>query len=49
MSDVKDRVLVVDDSPDAREVVRRNLSAEGFEVITAPGVAEAVEILTTES
>ncbi|KPJ95537.1 MAG: Fis family transcriptional regulator [Gemmatimonas sp. SG8_17] len=45
MSDVRDRVLVVDDSLDAREVVRRNLSAEGYEVITAPGVAEAVEIL----
>jgi DNA-binding NtrC family response regulator len=45
MSNHKERILVVDDSADAREVLRRNLTAEGYEVITAPGVAEAVEIL----
>ncbi|UCC72581.1 MAG: sigma-54-dependent Fis family transcriptional regulator [Gemmatimonadota bacterium] len=49
MSDAKERILVVDDSPDAREVLRRNLAAEGYEVITAPGVVEAVEILDTTS
>ena len=47
MSDVRERVLVVDDSPDAREVIRRNLTAEGYEVITAPGVEKAVAILDT--
>ncbi|NIN71592.1 MAG: response regulator [Gemmatimonadetes bacterium] len=45
MSNGKERILVVDDSADAREVLRRNLTAEGYEVFTAPGVAEAVEIL----
>jgi CheY-like chemotaxis protein len=37
MSNDKERILVVDDSADAREVLRRNLTAEGYEVITAPG------------
>ncbi len=41
----RERILVVDDSADAREVLRRNLTSEGYEVISAPGVAEAVEIL----
>jgi DNA-binding NtrC family response regulator len=49
MSDHKERILVVDDAPDAREVLRRNLTTEGYEVITAPGVAEAVEILDATS
>jgi CheY-like chemotaxis protein len=41
----KERILVVDDSADAREVLRRNLTSEGYDVVSAPGVAEAVEIL----
>jgi len=45
MSSERERILVVDDSADAREVLGRNLIAEGFEVLTAPGVAEAVEVL----
>jgi DNA-binding NtrC family response regulator len=45
MSSDRERILVVDDSADAREVLGRNLTSEGYEVITAPGVAEAVEIL----
>ncbi|MDF7798561.1 sigma-54 dependent transcriptional regulator [Pontiellaceae bacterium B1224] len=40
-----ERILVVDDSPDTLEVIRRNLSAAGFEVHTVPGVAEAVRAL----
>jgi DNA-binding NtrC family response regulator len=40
-----ERILVVDDSPDTLEVVRRNLSAAGYEVRTVPGVAEAVRAL----
>lgn len=39
------RILVVDDSPDTLEVIRRNLSAAGYEVFTVPGVAEAVRAL----
>jgi DNA-binding NtrC family response regulator len=49
MSSDKECILVVDDSADAREVLRRNLSAEGYEVLTAPGVTEAVEILDASS
>jgi CheY-like chemotaxis protein len=37
------RILAVDDSPDALTILRLFLSAEGFEVTTAGGVAEAVE------
>jgi len=45
MSSERERILVVDDSADAREVLARNLTAAGYGVITAPGVAEAVDIL----
>ncbi len=38
-------ILVVDDSLDTLEMIQRNLTAEGYEVLTAPGVAEAVDIL----
>ncbi|MGD8699601.1 MAG: sigma-54 dependent transcriptional regulator, partial [Gemmatimonadales bacterium] len=43
------RILVVDDSADAREVLRRNLTSEGYEVITASNVAEAAETLDVTS
>ncbi len=42
------RVLVVDDNLDTLEVISRNLAAEGYQVQTAPGVAEAVQILGHE-
>jgi two-component system, NtrC family, response regulator HydG len=42
-------ILVVDDAPETVEVLRRNLSAEGYKVYTAPGVAEAIEILSATS
>jgi two-component system response regulator HydG len=45
VSDPRERILVVDDSPDAREVLSRNLITEGFHVMTAPGVADAIRIL----
>jgi DNA-binding NtrC family response regulator len=45
VSDKKKRILVVDDSRDAREVLSRNLTAEGYHVMTAPGVAEATGML----
>jgi DNA-binding NtrC family response regulator len=41
----KDRVLVVDDASDTLEVLERNLTARGYRVFTAPGVAEAIQIL----
>lgn len=39
------RILVVDDSPDTLEVVRRNLTAAGYAVHTVSGVAEAIRAL----
>lgn len=44
-SDEKECILVVDDAPDTLEVLQRNLISEGYQVYTAPGVAEAIEIL----
>src|SRR5581483_8950501 len=41
----KARILVVDDSPDALTLLRLFLSAEGFEVITARGGAEALQLV----
>jgi len=41
----RDCILVVDDAPDTLEVVQRNLSSHGYKVFTAPGVAEAIDIL----
>jgi DNA-binding NtrC family response regulator len=49
MAQAKDRILVVDDAPDTLEVLERNLAAQGFEVLTAPGVAEAVKALEARS
>ncbi|MBL8874634.1 MAG: sigma-54-dependent Fis family transcriptional regulator [Phycisphaerae bacterium] len=39
------RILVVDDSPGTREVLERNLRADGYEVISAGAVATAIDIL----
>jgi len=41
----KERILIVDDSPNTLEVLQRNLTASGYQVFTAPGVSEAIEIL----
>jgi len=41
----KERILIVDDSPETLEMLQRNLRAEGYDVLTAPGVAEAIRIL----
>src|SRR3990172_8051535 len=49
MAQAKDRILVVDDAPDTLEGLERNLAAQGFEVLTAPGVAEAVKALEARS
>ena len=45
ISQKNERILVVDDSPATLEVLQRNLTAAGYQVFTAPGVAEAIEIL----
>lgn len=44
-SPTKEHILIVDDSVTTLEVLQRHLAAEGYKVFTAPGVAEAVEIL----
>jgi len=44
-SPTKERILIVDDSETTLEVLQRNLTAAGYRVFTALGVAEAVEIL----
>ena len=41
----KDRILAVDDAPDTLEVIRRRLTASGYQVFTASDVAEAIRIL----
>jgi DNA-binding NtrC family response regulator len=41
----QESVLVVDDSPETLEVLRRNLESAGYRVFTAPGVAEALAVL----
>jgi two-component system, NtrC family, response regulator HydG len=41
----KERILVVDDSPDTLDVLGRNLNREGYRTFTAKGVAEAIKIL----
>ena len=40
-----ERVLVVDDTPTALEILSRTLGACGFEVVTAASVAEATRVL----
>ncbi|MFH0883817.1 MAG: sigma-54 dependent transcriptional regulator [bacterium] len=40
-----DRILVVDDSPTTLELLRRNLTEEGYTVFTVSGVKEALELL----
>ncbi|MHC4505500.1 MAG: sigma-54-dependent transcriptional regulator [Planctomycetota bacterium] len=41
----KERILVVDDSPETLEVLQRNLTAEGYQVFTSTGVVEAIRLL----
>jgi len=45
MSAGKKRILIVDDSANTLEVLKRNLTAADYQVFTAPGVSEAIEIL----
>jgi two-component system response regulator HydG len=41
----KQRILVVDDAPNTLEVIQRNLTSQGYQVFTAPDVAQALRIL----
>jgi len=41
----KTRILVVDDSPDTLEVLKRNLESTGYLVFTAPGAVEGIKII----
>jgi len=43
----KETILVVDDVPDTVEVIQRNLAAANYRVFTAPGVAEAIQLIDT--
>lgn len=45
---VKERILVVDDEADIREILLFNLENAGFEVDSAASAEEALEILSTE-
>ncbi len=45
MPSEKERILVVDDSPETLEVIERNLISHGYLVYTASGVAEAIRLL----
>lgn len=42
---MKGRILAVDDEPAILEVVKLNLEAEGYEVLTAPDAAHALDAL----
>ncbi|MBU0517757.1 sigma-54 dependent transcriptional regulator [bacterium] len=43
----KDKLLVVDDQTSTLEVLQRNLTLQGYQVFTAPGVNEAIEVLNS--
>ena len=42
-----ERILVVDDSPDTLELIKRILAAQGYRVFAASGVAEALDLVGT--
>ena len=48
-ADVKPRILVVDDQPDIRKLLRTVLNRRGFDVMTAEGGPEALEILKLDA
>ena len=41
----KERILIVDDSQSTLELLQRNLTTENYQVFSASGVTEAVEVL----
>ncbi|UCG61629.1 MAG: sigma-54-dependent Fis family transcriptional regulator [Candidatus Zixiibacteriota bacterium] len=49
MADKQEKILVVDDAPETLEVLRRNLTSRGYQVLTAPGVDDALRVLDSET
>ena len=45
----KENILIVDDAQDTLEMLRRNLTSQGYRVFTTPGVVEALKILEVTS
>ncbi len=43
----KEGLLVVDDTPNTLELLQRKLTSQGYQVYTAPDVAQAIKILET--
>ena len=41
----RNKILVVDDAPTALDILRRNLSSQGYQVFTASNVSDAVKVL----
>jgi DNA-binding response OmpR family regulator len=48
LSERRPRVLIADDEEDLRLILRTNLEAEGFEVLTASNGQEALEVIEKE-
>jgi len=46
-SELKERILIVDDAPNTLELLRRNLTSRGYQVFTASSVAGATKVLQT--
>ncbi len=47
-NETRQRILVVDDAPVTLELIRRQLQAAGYQVLTASGVDEAMDLLQQE-
>ena len=43
-----EQILIVDDSPDTLEIVKRNLKTKGFSVYTSESVEQAIGILEVQ-
>ncbi|HPY36120.1 MAG TPA: sigma-54 dependent transcriptional regulator, partial [Smithellaceae bacterium] len=41
----RNKILIVDDAPTALDILRRNLSSQGYQVFTASNVSDAVKVL----
>lgn len=44
-NNAKRTVLIVDDEPDLLEILRFSLETEGYRILTAPSVREAIELI----
>ncbi|MCF7869460.1 MAG: sigma-54 dependent transcriptional regulator [Candidatus Cloacimonetes bacterium] len=47
MTKNKDRILIVDDSADTRQIIQRNLTEQGYKVFTTADVPNAIQILSS--